>query len=50
MKTSKMMWVSSQDPSVMVDTSFEALQLAEMNPTEPKYFEWVQVLVIVDRA
>ncbi len=34
------------DPSVEVDGSYSAQRLAEQHPDEPKYREWVQVLVV----
>lgn len=45
---SKTVWRSIQDNSVEVESSDQCRALAEKNPTESKYREWVQVLLIQD--
>jgi hypothetical protein len=46
----KIIWQSIVDPSIEVETSFEALELALAHPGDPKYLDWIQVLRVVNNA
>lgn len=43
---SRIVWMSTEDSSILVDTADQARELAEKNPTETKYRRWIQVLII----
>lgn len=44
----QVVWVSTQDESVIVESADAAQALAEKFPTETKYRMFVQALVILD--
>jgi len=46
----KIIWQSIIDPSIEVESSAEALALAEQFPADPKYKDWIQVLKVVPNA
>lgn len=49
-KNTKIALMSKDDNSIVVESSYDALQLAEQNPTEPKYQTWLQVIIVFDEV
>ena len=47
MKT-KSIWVSDLDPSITVETSQQAIDLAAANPTDARYRKWHESILIQD--
>lgn len=46
--TQKIVWVSTIDPSIVVENSSQARDLAAQFPSEAKYRSWCEVLLIED--
>jgi hypothetical protein len=44
----KTVYQSMQDATIEAEDSYSALQLAEANPSDPRFREWISVLKILD--
>jgi hypothetical protein len=43
----QILWQSALDSSITVESSAQALQLAQENPTDPRFRTWIQILKVI---